>query len=172
MARRRPGTARSRVATGDYVATLDADDEYLPGRLAALEAAALARPDLDILATDVLFETDGRSAGRFNEQTPFPADGQRSAVLDRCFVAVPAVRRTRLLAIGGFDESLRTSEDWDLLIRLVLAGAAAGLVDEPLYRYRLRPDSLTADRGRGAAKPGPRARSAAFPSRPHPRRAT
>jgi len=146
---RGPAAARNRalaVATGEYIASLDADDEYLPDRLASLETAALARPDLDILATDVLFETDGREAGRFNEQTAFPADRQRSAVLDRCFVAVPAIRRTRLLAIGGYDESLRTSEDWDILIRLVLAGAAVGLVDEPLYRYRLRPDSLTADR--------------------------
>ena len=144
---RGPAAARNRalaVATGDYVASLDADDEYLPDRLASLEAAALARPDLDILATDLLFETDGHEAGRFSEQTAFPADSQRAAVLDRCFVAVPAMRRTRLLAIGGFDESLRTSEDWDLLIRLVLAGAAVGLVDEPLYRYRLRPGSLTA----------------------------
>jgi GT2 family glycosyltransferase len=148
-ANRGPAAARNRalaVATGDFVASLDADDEYLPGRLAALEAAALVRPDLDILATDVLFETDAREAGRFSEHIGFPADGQRSAVLDRCFVAVPAVRRTRLLAIGGFDESLRISEDWDVLIRLVLAGAAVGLVDEPLYRYRLRADSLTANR--------------------------
>ncbi len=148
-ANRGPAVARNRAlaaASGEYVATLDADDAYLPDRLASLEAAARARPDLDILATDVLFETDGRAAGRFHERMTFPADGQRSAVLDRCFVAVPVVRRTRLLAIGGFDESLRTSEDWDLLIRLVFAGAAVGLVDEPLYRYRLRPDSLTADR--------------------------
>lgn len=148
-ANRGPAAARNRalaVATCDYIASLDADDEYLPGRLAALEAAALSRPDLDILATDVLFEANGRTAGRFNEQIAFSTEDQRSAVLDRCFVAVPAVRRARLLAIGGFDESLRTSEDWDVLIRLVLAGAAVGLVDEPLYRYRLRADSLTANR--------------------------
>ncbi len=144
-----PAAARNRalgVASGDFVASLDSDDEFLPGRIEALEHAARARPDLDLVATDVVFEANGRSTGTFNAQASFPENGQRSAALDRCFVAVPAMRRSRLLAIGGFDESLRTSEDWDVLIRLVLAGASAGLVDEPLYRYRLRPDSVTADR--------------------------
>ena len=32
------------------------------------------------------------------------------------------------------------------MIRLILGGATAGLVDEPLYRYRLRADSLSASR--------------------------
>ncbi len=59
---------------------LDADDEYLPDRLACSRRRRSARPDLDILATDVLFETDGQIAGRFHERMPFPAEGQRSAV--------------------------------------------------------------------------------------------
>ncbi len=56
------------------------------------------------------------------------------------------MRRERLLAIGGFDESLRTGYDWDCWIRLLLSGAHAGLVAEPYYEYRLNPSSLTANR--------------------------
>ena len=144
-----PGAARNRalrVATGSFVVGLDADDVYLPDRLARLEELARSRPDLDILATDAFLEADGQTSGRFNELTSFAVDDQRTAILDRCFAVCPAIRRTRLLAVGGYDESLRSGEDWDVLIRLILSGCTVGLVDVPLYRYRLRRDSLTANR--------------------------
>jgi glycosyltransferase involved in cell wall biosynthesis len=134
------------AASGDFVAILDADDIYLPERLEALGSLAVERPDLDIVTSDACFELDGEELGRFNEETPFALEDQRAAILERCFCPWPAIRRSRLLAVGGFDESLVTGSDWECLIRLILAGCAAGLVDEPLYRYRLREASLTSGR--------------------------
>jgi glycosyltransferase involved in cell wall biosynthesis len=144
-----PSAARNRAiaaATGDFVVSLDADDAFLPTRLERLAELAETRPDLDILATDALLDAGNPEPRRFNAVTPFAVDDQRIAIMQRCFVVCPAVRRSRLTALGGFDESLRVGEDWELMIRLILAGATAGLVDEPLYRYRLRPDSLSASR--------------------------
>ena len=135
-----------RAATGEFVAPLDADDVYAPARLERLAELGEARPDLDILATDAYFVVDGRIAGRFNRQTPFAVERQAEAIVDRCFLIVPAMRRERLLAIGGYDEHLRTAEDWDCCIRLIHTGSAAGLVDEPLLEYRLRSESLTSRR--------------------------
>ena len=63
-------------------------------------------------------------------------------MLERCFVVQPAFRRSRLAAIGGFDETLATGEDWDCVLRLVLDGSAAGLWDEPLAVYRIHGGSL------------------------------
>jgi glycosyltransferase involved in cell wall biosynthesis len=133
------------VASGDFVANLDADDVYLPERLEALGDLAMAHPALDILATDCWFEVDGRRHGRFNRINGFPVDDQRTGILSMCFVLSPAVRRERLIAVGGFDEELACAEDWDCWIRLVLGGSRIGLVDEPLYVYRLGEHSLTAD---------------------------
>ncbi|MGN6814805.1 MAG: glycosyltransferase family 2 protein [Solirubrobacterales bacterium] len=153
------------AATADFVVPLDADDVYAPTRLQRLVELAAARPDLDILSTDAVFVSDGRPAGRFNEKTPFAAIDQAEAILDRCFVICPAMRRERLLEIGGYDEKLRTAEDWDVCIRLILTGSTAGLVDEPLLEYRLGSESLTSSRvetlreraymlGKAAATPG------------------
>jgi GT2 family glycosyltransferase len=131
------------AASGDFVLFWDADDVLLPGKLAALGQLGQGRPDLDLLCTDLYFERDGRRAGRFGEFNPFPQRDQRATILERCFVIQPAFRRSRLVEIGGFDESLATGEDWDCVLRLILDGSAAGLWDEPLGVYRIQDSSLT-----------------------------
>jgi glycosyltransferase involved in cell wall biosynthesis len=139
--------AAARAAAGEFVAVLDADDSFHPRRLEALGELARRRPDLEILATDAWFVVDGRETGRFNgPSNPFAATDQRRTILERCFLCAPAVKRARWLELGGFDERLAHGEDWDCWIRLILSGSSAGFVDEPLYRYRIGPHSLTSIR--------------------------
>ena len=137
----------AKVATGEFVVVLDADDVFEPGRIEALSELAAARPDLDILATDASWESEGRVIGRFNsEANPFEVEDQRAVILDRCFIIAPAVRRIPMLAIGGQDSELEHSSDWDLWMRMILHGSKAGLVDEPLMRYRMRDGSISSNR--------------------------
>jgi glycosyltransferase involved in cell wall biosynthesis len=139
--------AAARTATGAFVAILDADDVYEPERIEALTELSVNRPDLDILMTDAYLEVDGKIVGRFSERTPFATTAQNVAIFERCFVAWPAVRRERLISVGGFDDSLRIAHDWECWLRLLHHGAAAGMVDEPLMRYRITGQgSLTDDR--------------------------
>jgi hypothetical protein len=135
-------------ATGEFFAVLGADDAYVPTRLERLAQLSRARPDLDILCTDAVLEVDGRPLARFSADTPFAVADQRTAILEQCFCVAPAVRRAKLIAVGGFDESLHAGSDWECAIRLIHRGAVAGLVDEPLYRYRFHNRSITADRVR------------------------
>jgi len=77
----------------------------------------------------------------------FEADDQRREIMRRNFIfGHAAVRRERLLAVGGFDEDIRFTTDWECWMRLIHAGSRAGAVIEPLARYRVRPTSLSADR--------------------------
>lgn len=140
--------AASRVATGDFAVLLDADDTFLPERIEALAELASARPDLDLLTTDAFLESEGRIIRRaYTESWRFETADQRRAILDRNFVfGAAAIRRESMLAVGGFDTSLRYAADWDLWIRLILSGSRAGLVVEPLYVYRVGPNALSARR--------------------------
>jgi glycosyltransferase involved in cell wall biosynthesis len=133
-----------RAARSDFVVQTDHDDTFFPERLEAIADLATARPDLDVIATDALMELDGRPVGTYKEFNPFPVEDQRAWVLRGCFFGWPAIRRELMLSIGGFDERRRINWDWNCWIRLVLAGAKVGLVDEPLYRWRLRHESLSA----------------------------
>jgi hypothetical protein len=145
------GSAKNAAAAqahGDFIVILDADDAYLPTRLASLAQLAVARPDLDILTTNAFLVANGQTVRtNYDDSWHFEVADQRRAILQRNFVfGHAAVRRTSFDEHGGFDESIRWTTDWDLWLRMILAGATAGCVDEPLALYRLRETSLTAQR--------------------------
>jgi hypothetical protein len=132
---------------GEFMAILDADDRFHRWRLRALADLAMARPDLDLITTDSRFVVDGKPVGRFGADNPFAVADQQAAIFQSCFLGGwPAVRLAPLRALGGFDEEMRIAYDWDCWLRLLLAGSLAGLADEPLYDYVLRPGSLASSR--------------------------
>jgi glycosyltransferase involved in cell wall biosynthesis len=136
------------VARGSLLALLDADDVWLPGRAAAFLGAAQLRPDIDIFTTDAFVARDGvRESLTYYATRPWPEEDQSLAIMRSTFIfGAAAVRRRSFERVGGYDSSLRFVEDWDLWIRMLVAGSRAALVDVPLYEYRRRSDSITADR--------------------------
>jgi glycosyltransferase involved in cell wall biosynthesis len=154
------GVARARnmaiaAATGDFVASLDADNVYMPEYLEALSELSVARPDLDILTTDAYLELDGEIYGRYYRgKARFVTTDQRRGIIHQHFVfANAAFRRRAVLAVGGYDEFYDKTiftgvEDTDFLLRLILAGSRAGLVDKPLCVYRIHEKSLSSNRPR------------------------
>jgi glycosyltransferase involved in cell wall biosynthesis len=139
-------------ASGKYVALLDGDDLWLPDRLEKIIGFLGDHPDFGFATSDAYFlEGTAVAAERYYEQLPggFRAVNQALWILEYNFVLGMAVIRRRLLdAHGVFDESLRTSEDWELWMRFFLGGERAGLVNEPLAYYRRRPGSLSVDQTR------------------------
>ncbi|MGH2864570.1 MAG: glycosyltransferase family 2 protein [Solirubrobacteraceae bacterium] len=133
--------AAVRAASGEYVVQLDQDDAFLPRRLEAIAETLRMRPDADIVATDASIEMWGRRITTLEAVNPYPQTDHRVAMLRTCTFLWPAIRRSLLLAQGGYDESFRAIEDWDCFVRLVLGGAVIAYVHEPLYRWRLTPDS-------------------------------
>ena len=64
-----------------------------------------------------------------------------------CHFAIHAciLRRDLALAVGGFDVSLATCEDWDFFQRVARSGARFGRVPEVLAFYHIRADSASRD---------------------------
>lgn len=138
-----------RIASGDFIAFLDADNVYLPDFLEAVSELATVRPDLDIVTSDAYLELDGRVYGRYYRgKARFVERDQRRGIIHQHFVfGNCAIRREALIAVGGYDETV-VAEDTDLFVRMILGGSRVGLVDEPLCTYRIRAGSLSSSRTR------------------------
>ena len=138
-----------RAASGEFVANLDADDVFDSEFLEAVGELASARPDLDILTTDSYLVHEGTRLRRcYADGWVFYTDDQPRRILQRNFMtALSAVRRSRFVEIGGYDEGLGSVEDWDFWIRLILDGSRAGCVARPLAEYTVREGSLSSQLG-------------------------
>jgi glycosyltransferase involved in cell wall biosynthesis len=136
------------VATASHVVILDSDDVFEPRCLEAYAAALAARPDLELVTCDAFLEANGVVFDRYYRRLArFVVDDQRRGALHQHFIfGLACVERGRLVAVGGWDTRYRGNSDTDLFLRLILAGCRAGLVYEPLARYRFRPHSLSDER--------------------------
>lgn len=114
------------AASGTFVAGLDDDDEWLPRRLELLMQAW--EPSAACVTSDVIMQYPGRrlrwhKPDRITLNTLLFSNQVGNQVL---------VLRERLLAVGGFDESLRAAQDYDLWVRLCAAYGPIINVGEPL----------------------------------------
>lgn len=137
-----PGVSGARntglgAASGDWIAFLDDDDLWAPGKLAAQIAAAEETGAIWVYGGHVNVDT----SLCIRDGAPPPPPEEVVASLRR-YNAVPAgasnvaVRRDVMDTVGGFDPALSTSEDWDLWLRLAAAGRPV-CVPRPLVALRL-----------------------------------
>jgi len=134
-----------RKARGSMIATLDADDYFLPSRLSTM-LSFMNRERADIVISDC-FEmgSDGQMA-RFS--AAYPGKSEELTVDDYLRYIMPAppmflAKKSAMEQIGYYDEDLRYLEDQDLFIRALQDGQVIRYLDEPLYVHLLRPDTLS-----------------------------
>jgi glycosyltransferase involved in cell wall biosynthesis len=135
-----------RAAKGDFVAFLDADDEWLARKLEKQIAVIAANPRMSFVSCRAkLLGTSGYIIGSIHDGVPVETGAEAwRTLLASNFIATPCVltRRDMLLALGGFDTSLPIAEDQDMWIRLATAGDV-GFVEEFLVFVHDSPKSLS-----------------------------
>ena len=129
---------------GSYIAFLDSDDLFLPNKLELQVNFLEAQPDLGLVAGG--FIGIDREKRVVNEVHPWlsSATFELSDWIDGCPFIVNAVliRREWLERVDFFDENMRYVEDWDLWLRLSLAGCRMGWIKKVVCYYRLHNDNL------------------------------
>jgi glycosyltransferase involved in cell wall biosynthesis len=132
------------LSRGEFVARQDADDWSSPNRLARqLEHFGAHQDDALCGSNAWTHQENGRALWRTN------LPRTREAILDAIPKGNPFVhgstmfRRDAALAVGGYRETFRCSQDYDFFWRLAERHGATNLAD-PLYHYRYTSGSISA----------------------------
>lgn len=112
-----------RAAGGDFVAFLHSDDTWQPDKLAVQVEALRSTPEALAIesATIRIRDRDTRTLGPRLEGAAL--DDFFARTVRNVHIAGFLFRRQALQRVGGFDERLRSYEDFDLILRLLRTGA-------------------------------------------------
>lgn len=133
-------TDMARVARGDLLFMLDADNEIYPTALGRLADALDSDPGATFAYSVIEAHTDGRPRALLSSLPWDPARLRRGNYID----AMSMIRRDVLLEVGGYTDDIRLHgwEDFDLWCHFAHLGLRGLLVPEILCRYTLSEGSM------------------------------
>lgn len=136
-----------RAAEGSLVALLDADDLWMRDYLEEQTGFLREHPEYDLVYCNALFFGESIYDGKeYMDVCRSDGEATSTAIISRrCHVFVSVTARTEVLKQFGFDESLRSCEDFDCWLRLTAAGHKIGYHRKVLVRYRKHGASLSAN---------------------------
>lgn len=138
------------VSSGQFIALCDADDIWQPDKLKIQMEVFQRNQEVGLVHCDsAIIDGDGNPTGQLFSSMIHRAGQPTSGNLfeelcQRNFLCNPTVilRREAVQCAGGFDESLRSLEDWVCWAK-VSKNYPFYYVDEPLVRYRIHGSGLS-----------------------------
>ena len=127
------------ISQGDYIAFLDSDDIYLPGRFDAQVEMLDRCPQTSLVASGhQLVDQAGNLLGQVRPWLNTPALTVSTLLFICPFLTCSVlVRRSFVELVGGFDLNLPFQEDWDLWLRMAGAGCQMRWVGQIVASYRM-----------------------------------
>lgn len=140
-----------KIAQGKYIAFLDHDDVFLPKKIINQVEYMKANPDCVVCHTNVaMIDGSGRriEEGHIGQKpdVQLPSGKVLRELFNANFIAICTTlcRKDVLIKAGGFDESLKLVDDYELWLRMALYGDF-GYIKEISTHYRWHDTNASQD---------------------------
>jgi glycosyltransferase involved in cell wall biosynthesis len=129
-----------KVARGEYIALLDADDLFLPTKIEKQVSFMENNKDCDFCYCDVNFFIDGKPEKILKSHYKYYSGNIFKYLIKGSFVNPSTLffKKQTSDIFGVFDESFKRAEDLEYYLRVSLLGAKFCFVDELLFLSRIR----------------------------------
>lgn len=134
------------LSSSPFIARMDADDISMPTRFEKQISYLRAHTDVDVVGCwTELIDKRGNLLDAIEKYPPSPTEIRRQLLSNKNPLAHPTVmmRSDRVKTLGGYRKPLKAAEDFDLWLRMAETGELANIA-EPLLKYRLHPDQVSA----------------------------
>lgn len=136
-----PGRARSRAlsaAQGEYIAFLDSDDLFCPGKLEKQMALFERQPEIGLSFTGT------RTIDEHGQESPVASGGEAARIDLERLITGPAftfssvvVRRQWIEAAGPLHQVAPDADEWEWMMRLAMSGCVMQGIPEALVLKRV-----------------------------------
>lgn len=137
------------LASGEWIARMDADDICLPGRFSAQLAYFREHPEADVVATRVrLIDEQDQEIGYWEDdrRTVTPGEIRRYLPRNNCIAHPTVMVRSALIRTFRYRSSQSQAEDYDLWLRMAAAHKQIHKLETEYVLHRIVASSFTRNR--------------------------
>lgn len=140
------------IAQAEYVARMDADDISLPERLEVQKKFLDEHPEIVVVGSaTIIIDSEGKESGSKKPVTD--PELLKFYILLKNQITHSSVlfRKKIIVESGGYDESVKYAQDYNLWSRLLDKKLLISNIDQPLLKYRFHQKSITQGTTKGKA---------------------
>jgi teichuronic acid biosynthesis glycosyltransferase TuaG len=146
-----PGAARNigvKRASSTWIAFLDSDDIWFPDKLEMVAAAIALNPTANFFCNNEIIASNGDArtlvdySRLYNFHLPLPGQLFRHNLFSTSAVVC---KKEDVLAVGGFDETLSSAQDYELWLRMSTSIVPV-FIKKPLGLYVVREGNISTTR--------------------------
>lgn len=118
------------ISQGEHILPLDSDDKIHPNYLIKINSAFYDDPDLKLVCSRIQF------FGAKNTEYLLPDYSYKKLLVQNCFAHCSAFKKNDWIRVGGYDENMKSFEDWEFWIRILNGKSQVYKIPELMFIYR------------------------------------
>lgn len=118
------------ISNGYYILPLDSDDKIHSTFLEKIIKAFSKNPQLELVTSRIQF------FGEKNNEMVLPDFSYKKLLVRNCFPNCAAFKKISWQNVNGYDESMKSLEDWEFWIRILNEKSQVYKIRELMFKYR------------------------------------